>query len=348
MAGHIYWHQLDEELVTKIKDAFNGILTPDGTTITVNESGVISANGGDSYVLPTASTTVLGGVKVDGTTITIDTNGVITSIVDAPIDIVNDLTTGGADKALSAEQGRILKGLIDGVATYVLPTATTEILGGVKQGTGVTIDGDGRISVTGSTSEFSIIDALLPTVKPDDVALPNGISMFSVYNSATFNGDWATALGLTLNTDLNRAVIETYKNSKASTLSYQTVKTFLGSSFKDIYLRPSTGASGWGAWVKVFPVTTEKPKTVKFTTTVAEATIVNGSESETIFVYKPSIHILSTDDLDVNYNTTSLKEGDWRVQDVEGEMVIILNVTQDANIAKNSVSGRIYRGFSSI
>jgi hypothetical protein len=64
------------------------------------------------YTLPTASTTVLGGVKVDGVTITIDANGVIS-----------------------------------GANTYVLPTATATILGGVKIGGGVTIT-SGVISVS--------------------------------------------------------------------------------------------------------------------------------------------------------------------------------------------------------
>jgi hypothetical protein len=47
----------------------------DGTTVTIS-SGIISAT---AYTLPTASASVLGGVKVDGTTITI-TGGVISSV----------------------------------------------------------------------------------------------------------------------------------------------------------------------------------------------------------------------------------------------------------------------------
>lgn len=35
-----------------------------------------------------------------------------------PADIVNDLTTGGTDKPLSAEQGKVLKGLIDAIHTF--------------------------------------------------------------------------------------------------------------------------------------------------------------------------------------------------------------------------------------
>ena len=46
----------------------------DGDTVTV-----VAPQSGSNYTLPTATTTVLGGVKVDGTTITIS-NGVITSV----------------------------------------------------------------------------------------------------------------------------------------------------------------------------------------------------------------------------------------------------------------------------
>ena len=50
-----------------------------GANLSIDAStGVLSANTG-SYTLPTASTTVLGGVKVDGSTITIDGQGVITA-----------------------------------------------------------------------------------------------------------------------------------------------------------------------------------------------------------------------------------------------------------------------------
>lgn len=163
----IYWNNLAPEIVTQIQDAFKGILTPDGTTITVDGDGIISAVVGDNYVLPTASATVLGGVKVDGTTITIDANGVITAIVDAPIDIVNDLTTGGADKALSAEQGKTLKGLIDAIETYTLPIASTTVLGGVKiDGTSIKVTADGTIS-TEMPDLSQYIKTVNTTITPD-------------------------------------------------------------------------------------------------------------------------------------------------------------------------------------
>ena len=65
------------------------------------------------YVLPTATTSVLGGVRVDGTTITINSS----------------------------------TGVISGANTYVLPVATQAVLGGVKKGNNINIAGDGTISV---------------------------------------------------------------------------------------------------------------------------------------------------------------------------------------------------------
>ena len=63
----------------------------DGSTINIDGNGVIS--GSSSYTLPTASTTVLGGVKIDGTTITIN-NGVISGASSVPtsITVVNEST----------------------------------------------------------------------------------------------------------------------------------------------------------------------------------------------------------------------------------------------------------------
>lgn len=167
MAGQIYWNNLAPEITTQIKEAFKNILTPDGTTITVDGQGKISAVPSAEYVLPTASTTILGGVKVDGTTITIDVNGVITAIKDAPIGIVNDLTTGGADKTLSAEQGKVLKALIDSIEKYTLPIASTTVLGGVKvDGSSIKISAEGVIS-TEIVDLSAYIKTVNTTIIPD-------------------------------------------------------------------------------------------------------------------------------------------------------------------------------------
>ena len=68
-----------------------GVVKPDGKTITVDTNGVIKAI--NTYTLPTASTSTLGGVKVDNDTIMIN-NGVI-SINKSQISASNGLPIGG-------------------------------------------------------------------------------------------------------------------------------------------------------------------------------------------------------------------------------------------------------------
>jgi plastocyanin len=79
----------------------------DGSTITINGSGVIMANY-TTYSLPTATTTVLGGVKVDGSTITINGSGVISSAASSiptyPAITRLDVTNNGASAYLFNNQ----------------------------------------------------------------------------------------------------------------------------------------------------------------------------------------------------------------------------------------------------
>jgi hypothetical protein len=138
----------------------------DGTTITVSNTGVISATSGGSYTLPTATTSTLGGVIVDGTTITIN-NGIITAV-----------GGGGSSYTLPTASTSILGGVkVDGttitisgsgVITSVLPTASTSILGGVKvDGTTITINGSGVISGASTLSAATtstLGGVIVPTV----------------------------------------------------------------------------------------------------------------------------------------------------------------------------------------
>lgn len=71
-------------LPTASTDTLGGVKV-DGTTITVDEDGII--HGANTYELPTASNTVLGGVKVDGDTIKIN-DGVISA------DVIGNWSTG--------------------------------------------------------------------------------------------------------------------------------------------------------------------------------------------------------------------------------------------------------------
>ena len=118
----------------------------DGTTITVDANGKIK--GSNSYVLPIANLTTVGGVK-QGANITIDATGVISTVLPAnyTLPIANTTGLGGVKQGSNVT--------IDGTgllsvsfpANYSLPIANTTVLGGVKQGSNVTIDSAGLLSV---------------------------------------------------------------------------------------------------------------------------------------------------------------------------------------------------------
>ena len=93
-----------------------------GQILSTNGSGQLAfiTNQAASYTLPSASTSVLGGVRVDGTTITINGSGIISS-----------------------------------ASAYTLPTASGSTLGGVKVGTGLSILA-GVLSVTSGAEADSL------------------------------------------------------------------------------------------------------------------------------------------------------------------------------------------------
>jgi hypothetical protein len=135
----------------------------DGTTITIS-NGIIS--GANTYVLPTATTSVLGGVKVDGTTITIS-NGIISGANTYVLPTATTSVLGGVK--VDGSSITINNGTISS-ATYTLPTSTTSVLGGVKiDGSTITIN-NGTISSTNSsvtTESFTGLTGATGTVAHD-------------------------------------------------------------------------------------------------------------------------------------------------------------------------------------
>lgn len=102
-----------------------GFVKIDGSTITIDSNGIISAVGGggsgSGYVLPPASASTLGGIKV-GSNLSVTADGV-----------------------LSATDTK-----------YTLPPATKTILGGVKVGDGINVSDDGTISATAVSYPISV------------------------------------------------------------------------------------------------------------------------------------------------------------------------------------------------
>jgi len=114
-------------------------LAPYARTVDVNSA--ISAI--PIYSLPTATTSVLGGVKVDGTSITIN-NGVISGSNQYSLPIATTSVIGGVRPDGTTITINPATGVISGANTYTLPTAGTGaggVKGGVKvDGTSITIN----------------------------------------------------------------------------------------------------------------------------------------------------------------------------------------------------------------
>lgn len=168
-------------------DVLGGV-KPDGTTITIDENGVIS--GASTYELPIATDSTLGGVMVDGETITVDENGTISGSSTYELPMATDSALGGVivdGETIVAEDGVIS-------ATYQLPMATYESIGGVMpDGETIGMTANGEMVVIGVPAN-AISGTISPSVLPsfvDDVveAYPVGQELSQTWLSNTSGGD---------------------------------------------------------------------------------------------------------------------------------------------------------------
>lgn len=141
-----------------------------GANLSIDANGVLSGNAGSSYTLPKASSTVLGGVKV-GNTLKIDSNGVLDTASSGSSDYV--LPTASASVLGGIKVGSNLtinNGVLSGSPDYTLPTASASVLGGVKIGSGLSI-ASGVVSVpsSGHTHTKSQITDFAHTHKKSDI-----------------------------------------------------------------------------------------------------------------------------------------------------------------------------------
>ena len=114
-----------------------------GNNLTIDESGVLSANAG-GYTLPPATASTLGGVIV-GDNVTVDANGEISVAAPYSLPPATVSTLGGVivGDNLSVDAN----GEISTHAPYTLPAATASTLGGVSIGANISVDANGEISV---------------------------------------------------------------------------------------------------------------------------------------------------------------------------------------------------------
>ena len=166
----------------------------DGSTITINDSGVISAAIGSVYTLPTATTTVLGGVKIDGSTITINGSGVISSASAYTLPTATTSVLGGVKVDGSSVTINGSGVITANYTTYSLPTATTTVLGGVKiDGSTITINGSGVISSASAYTLPTASTSQLGGVKVDGSTITingSGVIAATGAGAVVYKGTW--------------------------------------------------------------------------------------------------------------------------------------------------------------
>ena len=143
----------------------------DGTTITIDGSGVISSTGGGggsgtvtSITAGTGLTSSTGSAITTTGTISVDTSVVTTNTdsqtltnktLNSPA-VTGTITAGGG----VGTSGQVLTSTGTGVqwttvsgggGSYTLPIASPSVLGGIKIGSGLQIAGDGTVAVTGAS-----------------------------------------------------------------------------------------------------------------------------------------------------------------------------------------------------
>lgn len=121
----------------------NGVTPDDSGNVTISVSG--GGGSGGNYTLPTASGSTLGGVKV-GSGLTINTSGVLSADVTASTLSAYAKTTDLSAVAKSGSYNDLTnKPTIP--SAYTLPAASSSVMGGVKVGNNISVT-SGTISVT--------------------------------------------------------------------------------------------------------------------------------------------------------------------------------------------------------
>lgn len=117
----------------------------------------LGGQGGGEYVLPKASSTTLGGVKI-GSGISIDSDGKISADGSSyELPVASEDTLGGVKvgENLSIDENGVLSA---DASSYELPIASTSTLGGIKVGQNLSIDADGTLNAQGGGSDERLED----------------------------------------------------------------------------------------------------------------------------------------------------------------------------------------------
>lgn len=152
-----------------------------GTYVVIGKIGAADegGGGGGTYVLPVATDTRLGGIKV-GDNLSIDRYGVLSADAEAyELPTATALRLGGikVGNGLTVQEDGTLAATGGGSSGYTLPPATTGSLGGVIVGSGLSVDSNGVLSASGGSGGEATV------VTSDVVSRNTAISLSQIVSS---------------------------------------------------------------------------------------------------------------------------------------------------------------------
>jgi hypothetical protein len=157
----------------------------DGTTITIDGYGVI--HGANTYTLPHATSSVLGGVVIP----TVGTSGITNSSGTIGLATASPTQLGGV--LVDGTTITINNGVISGYAGYTLPAATTSTLGGViipvSSNSGLSNSSGTIRLMTASTSQLGGVRVDGNTITING----SGVITAQLSGAITFAGTWSAA-----------------------------------------------------------------------------------------------------------------------------------------------------------
>ena len=199
----------------------------------ITEGGIPLGSGGGGYVLTTATTNTLGGVKI-GAGISVSANGTISVNTGTAFNL-NTATTstlGGVKIGVGinvSEDGTIS---VNTGTAFNLNTATTSTLGGVKIGVGINVSEDGTISVNSSTY-FTLTAGT-------DTAVSTSTGNVTVWNISTLQS--VTNRGSTTSNSINIASIAASASTTTGALIVAGGVGVAGNIFIDGDIRDINGS----------------------------------------------------------------------------------------------------------
>lgn len=133
-------------------------VAPSTEEFTQLEQRVVQLEETGPYVLPVASETRLGGVKVDGVSVTVDGGGTISAPAGVPIQPADSVPEAPGNAAIGTSLKYARQDHVHPEQT--VPLATAESAGLVKPGTAITVDGEGALSVSPESTPLEALNGI--------------------------------------------------------------------------------------------------------------------------------------------------------------------------------------------